>query len=209
MTFTALGGQTAAIELRPAQAAYGESFTLTGLGLAGDTVGLSLHSGAWPRAELVDPVAWGVAAMADRVVARVRSTAGTRELLPGSYDAAVHVTRVRATPAGPRPITQKSNVVPIVVTPRIAAATVNPPDGVTITGEVFQHPDLVAGAVEVYVDAVRLAPDDDGVLAPGEFVASAAQIDLRVGPDVPRGVPVLLRVLVNGAEAAPRWVTFP
>lgn len=209
LTFTNPAGQAANVELRPAQASFGDAFTLTGLGLAGDKVAVSLRSAAWDAAEIVDGIAWGVAATADRVIAQVQPSIGPRDLLPGTYDAAVHVTRTRATPAGPRDFTHKSNVVPIVVTPMVTAVNVTGPDTLSILGPVFQHPDLPPETVEVHIDGIALAPDENGVLEPGEFNPTATQIDVRLPPEVRRGTRVLVRVLVNGAEAAPRWETIP
>lgn len=207
LAFVMPNGQNATVDLRPAQVPFGGAFTLTGVSLGGDVVALSLRSAAWDRAQTVDGVAWGVAATAEQLTARVGATAGTETMLPGTYDAAVEVTRTRAMPGGgTRSFISKSNVVPIVVTPAISGVAVAG-DAVTIAGQVFRHAALLPGAVEVYVGETRLAESAAAVPAPGEFVAASTQIDLRVGAEVPRGIAQPLRVLVNGAESAPRWVT--
>jgi hypothetical protein len=207
--YTSASGQPATVELRPAQAAIDDAFMLTGFGLVGNSVGLLLRSASWKKAEVVDTSAWGVSAMSDRVVATVRGNAGARRILPGTYDAAVLVTRLRQVSGSSRAFTSKSNVVPIVVTPRITKVTVTGANTLRIEGEVFQDPDLVPDAVEVHIDGAVLTRDQDGVLAAGEFIAAPTQIDLQIVPQVRRGVPVLIRVLVNGAEAAPFWKKIP
>ena len=165
-------GQPMSLELRPAQVPYDGTFQLTGLGLSGDGVALSLRSAAWNAAESVDGIAWGVAATSEQLIARVAQTAGLHTILPGTYDAAVEVTRVTNTPAGPRPLTFKSNVVPIVVTPVVNTVTVTGPDALTLTGRLFQDAGLRPRTVEVYVENVHIVEDSDGVFDPGDSSSS-------------------------------------
>jgi hypothetical protein len=197
------------VELRPAQVPYGGRVEFIGADLAGDETGLLLGHPRWAEPVAVD-AAWGVMATADRATAVARATAGAEAVLPGVYAAFVRVTTLRSLPGGqPRAFEQTSNVTPFMVTARIDAVGVPDAAGVfTVDGELFAHPELPAGAVQVFVGAARLGAGAAGALAAGEFaVVDAAHLEVRLPAGAIPGLPLPLRVLIDGAESPPRWVT--
>lgn len=199
------------IELRPAQVPYGGEVAFIGSDLAGDETALVLKHLEWDQPATVDP-GWGVVATSDRVLAVVQSTADGRDVLPGIYAATVRVTTLRTMPDGQiRRFVSSSNASPFSVTPRIDVIGALDGNGeFTITGAVFQHADLEAGAVEMYITDARLEEGASGALNNGEFaVVDAEHITVRVPAGLDPGASVPVRVLVNGAESPPRWVTIP
>jgi hypothetical protein len=111
-----------------------------------------------------------------------------------------------------RDFASTSNDTPFVVTPRIT--NILPPDAqlrVEVQGGVFQDPGIAADAVEVFVGPQHVPPKAGAVLGPGEFeVLNAGALRFRSPiPGVLSGTVVPLRIIVNGAESAPNWVTAP
>jgi len=109
-----------------------------------------------------------------------------------------------------------SNVTPFVVSPTVGALPVPVGGALTVTGGVFQHPELDQRDVEVYVGASRLInkpPPATGPVPPlvaGQFRANAAStLDVRLPAGLTSGQVLPFRVLVNGAESEPRWLTIP
>ena len=111
-----------------------------------------------------------------------------------------------------RDFPKTSNETPFVVTPRITA--IAPPDisqRVVVQGGIFEDPGIAADAVEVFVGPVKIPVKAGAVLNPGEFeVLDAGNLRFRypiVGLNP--GTIVPFRLIVNGAESAPHWVTVP
>ena len=147
------------------------------------------------------------------VFATVQRTIGATVLLPGAYTASVRVSRSFPAPSGgTKQVDQSSNATPFMLVPAVTSfSAVDPLTGVfTLTGATFQDPRLVAGAVRGYIAGVALATGTSGSLNPGEMaITSAATIEMRLPAGLAAGRAVPVRVLVNGAESPPRWVTAP
>jgi hypothetical protein len=79
-----------------------------------------------------------------------------------------------------------------------------------VQGEIFPFPGLPPNTVQVFIGPNSLTPKQPTIpLAAGEFeVTSATQLRFLLPPDTNSGE-VLFRVVVNGAESAPNWVTVP
>lgn len=215
------------LRLRPAEVPLGgpeNGVTFTGVGLVGDEVELLLRSLRWLDPHPVDP-AWGLVASENRVLAAVQPRVGTEVVLPGAYAASVRVVSLRTLPDGQvRRFTQTSNETPFTITPYIESVEEPDADGsFEIRGTLFQYMeadpdgnevDVLAGEnVQVFTGAERLQRVTNGggiTIESGEFyVASASELQIRLPDGLVSGQHYPLRVMVSGAESAPRWIQVP
>jgi hypothetical protein len=210
-----------ALELRPAQVTYDAPFSVIGTAFFGERLELRLRRADMPDplALDADPAAWNIAFGAQRITASARLNAGGFVILPGVYSISVRAERWRTGMSGTVILDADSNETPFVIAPRID--TISVPDGAgrfDVTGLRFAHPDLPADAVQVYIGAARLNAGDPNNLQAAQFgvIAAADPTDptdldtlrVRLPAAFASGV-VSLRVIVNGAENAPAWVTVP
>jgi hypothetical protein len=211
ISFT-IPGETAprALELRPAQVTYDQGFTVSGSAFTGNNVYLQIRRADWDAPVTVD-AAWDVAVTASRITATARATAAGVDILPGMYTASVRVERWRTTPGGTRILASSSNETPFAIAPHIGAISAPDAQGrFTVSGTIFQHADLPAANVHVFVGAVRLTPGNAAGLQPGEFtVVDANTIAVRLPSGLLPGAAVSFRLIIRGAESAPQWVTVP
>ena len=208
-------GVSQQLKLRPAEAPLGSPpdsrVTFTGVDLAGDETHLLLRSARWTTARQADAT-WSIVVTANRVLAAVGETIDSEDVLPDMYAASVRVIRHRTLPDGSvRPFEQTSNETPFTITPRIDA--IGGPDVgglVTINGYPFQHDDLEPENLQVYLGAERLTRGTAGALERMEFtVTNATTLQLRLPAGLTPGEYVPFRLLINGAESAPRWIEVP
>jgi hypothetical protein len=218
--------------IQPAEAPVGGQITFHGTDLAGDETSLLIKH---PRFE--DPIEvgleWGISATTDRVFATVQTLADTKAMLPGFYTAMANVTRRKRMPDGTlRDFTGTSNEVSFVVAPllttpdAVTVATADANDVVVVQGHLFRHADLADADLKVFIGADELPREMSGALQPGNFevvdgttLAVPVVLDDPARPFVIRlqfpidglnsGDIVPLRVRINGAENAPRWVQTP
>ncbi len=203
------------VEARPAQASAGEELTFTGSALRGDSTELLIRGPGFETATPVD-APWSVAvsssATEEALTATVQAAIGGSTVLPGVYAGSARVSRSRRMPDGSmRSFTDTSNEIPFVIAPQVATLPGPSPTGVVAaTGHIFQHPDLRPENLAVYVGAERLSPDTDATLDPGEFqVTGPNSMDIRLPAGLVPGDAVQVRIVINGAESAPQWVTAP
>lgn len=203
------------LELRPAEVPLAGPETrvsFTGVGLTGDEIQLLLRSLRWTAPCEVD-AAWGVASGNDRVFATVQPRIGTEELLPGTYAASVRLVRLHTLPDGRvRRLTETSNETPFTITPYIEDPIGLPDDSAcfTVTGGLFQHEELEEDDVQVFIGAERLQQESGDALGRGEFrVVLPHQLRICLPAGLEPGQHYPLRVMVNGAESAPRWIEVP
>ncbi len=202
-------------ELQPGEAATGENIYFDGTDLSGDATTLLINRSDWDDAEEVGPE-WGVIAGVDTIFAQVQTRAGARDIVPGIYSAAARVTRNRRMPDGTmRAFPQSSNSVPFTVAPTITnpahnAIAVAAADIVTVTGGIFDHADVLPENVRVIVGGEPI-PLATGALVAGRFeIVSATQLRFQFPiAGLTSGAVLPLRIIVNGAENAPRWVQVP
>ena len=203
------------LKLRPAEVPLGSPpdsrVTFTGVDLAGDETHLLLRSARWTTARQADAT-WSIVVTANRVLAAVGETIDSEDVLPDMYAASVRVIRHRTLPDGSvRSFEQTSNETPFTITPRIDA--IGGPDVgglVTINGYPFQHDDLEPENLQVYLGAERLTRGTAGALERMEFtVTNATTLQLRLPAGLTPGEYVPFRLLINGAESAPRWIEVP
>jgi Pvc16 N-terminal domain len=198
------------------EAAFGEEIDFDGTDLNGDVTTLLIKRVGWDEPQEV-AADWGVVAGGDTIIARVQNRAGSEDIVPGVYSAAARVTRNRAMPDGStRAFAQISNDVPFTVAPSI---TIPPYDGVatavanivTVTGGVFQHANVVPESVRVIVGGEPVPIEPTPALTAGHFeIVDATHLRVQFPiAGLTSGDVLPLRVIVNGAENAPRWVRVP
>ena len=208
-----LPGETAPrdLELRPAEVPVGSEVVFFGTGLGGDQTQLWIRSARFPAALQVDALQWGVTATDEQVSARVQEFAGSETVLPGPYGAFVKVVTMRTASDGrARRFEHVSNETPFSVAPRIDAVSPFAGGLATVTGFNFDPSLLRDDAIQVFLGEHALVRRDTGTPAAGEFrPLSAASLTFRLPASAPAGATLPLRILVNRAESAPRWVVVP
>ena len=204
------------VDVRPGEAAIGDDISFEGTDLIGDATTLLIKRADWTESQEVG-IDWNVVAGTASILARVQSAAGSQDIVPGFYTAAARVNRFRQMPDGSiRSFPQASNEVPFTVVPQIS----NPAHNViatavgnivTITGSVFQHPDVAPENVRVIVGAEPVPLEPSLALTAGHFeIVSATQLRIQFPiAGLASGATLPLRVIVNGAENFPRWVQVP
>ena len=200
-------------EVQPGEAAAGEDIFFDGTNLNGDATTLLIRKAAWDEPQEVS-ADWGVVVGLDTTLVRVQQQAGSKDVVPGLYSASARVTRNRIMPDGSsRTFPQESNQVPFTVSPSITNPAYNVVavavgNIVTVTGFIFQHPDVAPENVRVFVGPEPVLPETSLALTAGHFeIVSPTQLRFRFPlPGVTAGATLPLRVIVNGAENAPRWV---
>ena len=210
--------------LQPAEAAVGEDVVLQGSGFDGDAVTLLIQRAGWTEPVEV-AMDWGVVYSEDRISFRVMQMAGAQVTLPGLYTARAQITRRRRISDGTwRDFHVMTNQVPFTVTPRIDTPDSNTP----LTAFAYPQVNKVIGhrfmakasepcEVLVSVGSEALAPVNaipkGSPPKEGCFRVTKENEIQFVLPEFPGGLvsgsTVQLRILVNGAECAPRWVTIP
>lgn len=208
------------VNVQPAQAPYGGTIDFLGAGFSGENPTLLLAHGRWENPATAED--WEVSPAGQGLIrVTVKDQATNREInppapvtvLPGLYAARIKVTRRRTLPGGEiRQFEHISNQYPITVLPFIESVTES--GGLfTVTGNIFQHPELREEDVQVYLGERRLervaAP-----IQPGEFrTLDGETLEFRLPAPVPdeweSGQFVPLRILINGAESPPNWVEVP
>jgi hypothetical protein len=187
--------------------------TFFGSELAGDQTTLLLKN-----RRFAEPIEvgtdWGVVASPGEIFATVQPHAGPMTTVPGMYSAIAKVTERRFMPdKTPRDFTKTSNETPFVITPRITG--ISSPDAdliFTVQGGIFQDASGIAPeAVEVFVGPQRLRPRAGTSLNPGEFdIVNANRLRFRYPiAELPSRAEMPFRLIINGAESAPNWVTVP
>jgi hypothetical protein len=213
VTFTIPGEpQSRTVVVQPAEAPISGEVVFFGSDLAGDQTALLLKS---PR--FAEPIEvgsdWGVVAVEDQIFATVQAQAGGTLIVPGMYSTIAKVIVRRLMPDKTvRDFVTTSNETPFVVTPRITGIAAPDAQGrVVVQGGIFQDAAIGSDAVELYVGSVKLPPRAGAVLNPGEFeVQNASSIRYRYPiAGLSAGAVVPFRLIINGAESAPNWVTVP
>jgi hypothetical protein len=196
------------LELQPAEVTYGATVTLFGADLQGDVVTLILDNRRFAAPVEVSSIAWSVGATGSTVTATIQPTAGPETVLPGIYGATVKVAASRRMPDGTtRRFELRSNQTPFAVTPQVAAII---PGAVwVVNGGRFDPAVLTPDAIQVFVGADRLTRVT-ATPAPGEFrVISNTTLQFVPPASLAPGTVAPFRLLVNGAESAPAWITIP
>jgi len=201
------------VEVQPAVAPVNGKFVLFGSGLAGDETTLLISSLKFKDGVEVGSQ-WGVVASETQIFVVVGPALGVGTVVPGMYSVIAKVTEQRVMLDNTiRRFSKTSNATPFIVAPRII--TILPPDlsqRVLVQGGVFQDATgIAADAVEVFVGSTSLPRKAGATINPGEFeILDAANLRFRYPvAGVDSGSTVPFRLIINGAESAPNWVTAP
>jgi len=210
VTFT-IPGESAprVIEVQPAQAAIGDAFTLVGSALGGGALELLVRGPGVPDPRPVGP-SWGASSLGDEVTAAVQADIDGAPSLPGTYAAALRITRTRTLADGStRSDVIVSNDTPFQIVPAVTAVGAPSATGVfEITGQIFADPSITT--VRASIGGVHLAAGVLNALHPGEFaVRSATAIQMRLPAGSTSGQWLPVRVVIEGSESPPRWVQAP
>jgi hypothetical protein len=200
------------VEVQPAEAPIGGKLVFFGSDLSGDETTLLLKNTRF-AAPIEVGIEWGISATENQIFAVVQPKAGLTSVLPGIYSAIAKVTTRRMMPDKKlRAFSQTSNEAPFVVTPRIDSISAPTPAGiVTVNGAVFKDIDLPVDAVELFLGAKAIPLKGGGPLGPDQFeVVDETTLRFRFPvAGLNSGDVVPLRLIINGAESAPNWVTVP
>jgi hypothetical protein len=195
------------IELQPAQVPIGVRFELLGVNLSGDDTRCLIGNSRWDKPLAAD-LGWGVSATAERIIATVQEQIDAQDILPGIYTAKALVTEYRRMPDGStRSFEKSSNETPFTITPRIDS--IGAPDisgNVAVTGFRFQHADIEASDVQVFLGSDPLSSGTSGSLNSGEYaITDASNLELRLAAGTASGY-LPFRLIINGAESPPSWI---
>jgi hypothetical protein len=198
------------VEARPAEACLGQQIVFLGTDLSGTETRLEIQHVSWPFPVEVDSMQWGVTATNENVFATVAAFAGSNPVLPGLYIGAVRVVTRRTMPDGAsRDFPSVSNQTGFAITPFLNTITFAAGGLGTVIGGNFDPALLPGDQVQLFTGAERLTRVT-GAPAAGEFqVVDANTIEFRMPAALVTGDVVAFRVLIRGAESAPRWVTAP
>lgn len=224
-----INAQTRTLILQPAQVPPAPAvlppdpspylLTIKGMDFNG-SIFLRLTHALWSEPAVVNPPTWQPSHTVTelnvvvRESALVESSLAPIDILPGIYGAQVVYRTLKNKHDGTQwELELTSNVSPFAIVPRIdilgvpaaLAATA------TVTGYLFSRVSLGNQLIslEVFIGPNRLsevtvAPN------PGEFqITSDTTLDYVLPPSVASGDTLPFRVIANGAESAPRWITAP
>ena len=199
------------LKAQPAQVAPNGICSFFGVGFGADQIEFQLLNQRWAGAVLAD-AAWNITKIAaNQLSVTIRETASGIAILPGMYAAQVTAIRHKTMPDNSiRTFRHTSNQFPFTVTPRIDSISVpNGQNTVTVTGYIFQHADLGTDAISVYVGGDKYQRNSGGgALGIGQFRVTAANtIQIRLLTALAVGQFSPLRIIINGAENAPKWIT--
>lgn len=198
------------IELCPAEVPMGSRFELLGVNLNGDETELVLNNSHWDAGITAD-MGWGVIATDDRIIAVTQNQIDGTDILPGIYTAKALVSENRTMPdSSIRTFTNGSNETPFTISPRIDnVGNPNPDGNLSVNGFRFEHADIAADDIAVYIAADELSSGTAGALNHGEYaITDASTLTLRLPAGTASGF-VPFRLIINGAESAPAWVEVP
>lgn len=202
------------LELSPAEVAFGQTLTVRGADLKGDSTTLLLNHRDFPEPVPVD-TAWNLASDGSTLTAAVQPAAGAQALVPGIYGAIVRTTARRTMPDGAqRDFDADSNESAFVIAPRITA--VAEAGGVlTVTVDGFEPHLLAAADLLVFIGPTKLSRVNANPPGPGQFFTPAAPpaavntLRLRFPAGLTPGSVLPLRLIVRGAESQPHWEVVP
>ena len=216
ITFT-IPGETEprALDFSPAEVAIGDTLEVIGSDLKGDSnTSLLLNHRDFVAPVPVD-AAWALDSNGSRLSVTVQANAGAQSILPGIYGALVQTTDRRQLPDGShRDFDRLSNERVFAVSPRILAVTLLVPE-FEIQVQGFQPHLLGNEEVLLFVGSDRLQRVIAGPPPQGEFFTPAApladtdKIIFRLPAGITAGTDLSLRMVVNGVESAPQWITAP
>jgi hypothetical protein len=198
----------------PAEAAFGSDFEVFGADLKGDKTQVLISHQSFPEPVVAD-AAWNVRTTGSVLTATARATAGAQAILPGIYGVFVRVVMRSKLPDGSsRDFEAYSNQGTLAIAPRIFTVTFAAGIG-TITVDGFEPHALLQNDILLFAGSDRLTRTTSSPPPAGTFFTPSAppaatdKIRFRLPAGTPSGSVVPIRVVVRGAESAPRWEVAP
>jgi hypothetical protein len=213
ITFTLPGEATPrSIVSSPAEVSYGNTFEVFGADLKGDRTSIFLRHRDFAAPLELDNTHWAVEAGEGRIAATARATdrpVASTAVLPGVYGLIVRTIARRTLPDGStRDFDFWSDETSFSIAPGILNVGFVASLG-TITVDSFDPGALAGADVALYAGGERLTRVNAAPAA-GQFHTLAPdQVEFRLPAGTPAGTQVPLRLVVRGAESAPRWETAP
>jgi hypothetical protein len=204
-------------ECSPAEVSLGEILDVFGADLKGDVTALLLSHTDFAEPIPVDP-AWQMQSngslLSVEVQASIATSGGPQALLPGVYGAIVRTTARRNLPNGTqRDFDSFSNEAAFAITPKVLGISALAADlSGTVTVDGFVPALLANGALALFAGAEKLQRIPVGPLAAGQFFTEPGPsqvIQFRLPSATLPETAVPLRLVVRGAECAPRWSVTP
>lgn len=211
VTYTYPGESSKTLELRPAQATFGDTVTFEGNQLIGSKpTQFFFNHTSWsaPR-EIPSTGGWSLQVNASRVSLVLQETLSSENLMPGTYEGYALVSQRRnMEPSLQKDITLKSNVCAFLITPQLVSfTTISASTEITLTAKWLPYPNTSAEEVEIFVGQSALTMVPAGALNDGEFYVSAnntIKFSLPTGTSI--GDVLTFRLLVNGVSTSPYWL---
>jgi Pvc16 N-terminal domain len=196
------------IDSSPAEVGFAQPFEVVGADLKGDQTALFLN-----HRDFVEPVevdaAWNITTDGSVLKAVARPAAGAQAVVPGIYGVRVRTIARRTLPDGSqRDFDFWSNEAPLVIAPVIVAVAFAAGLGaITVSGfdpVPLLNNDLIVFAGDARLDRVTAAP------TAGQYRTVAPdRIEFRMPAGTAPGALMPMRIIVRGAESAPRWEIAP
>lgn len=214
VTFTIPGEVTSRdVALSPAEVAYGAPFEVFGSDLTGDTTELLLSHRDFAEPLAVDAT-WNVTTNGTVLTAVARPAIGVQPVLPGIYSVFVVATmRSRLPDGSSRDFETYSNQGTLAIAPAILALTFAAGLG-TIQVDSFEPHAILAPDLLVFAGSAKLTRTNVDPPPPGSFftppvLPDTDKIRFRLPAGTPAGTLMPIRLIVRGAESAPRWEIAP
>jgi hypothetical protein len=202
------------ITLSPAEVPFGGTFEVFGNDLKGTRTLLLLSHRDFPEPVPVD-AAWNVKTTGSVLTAKAQPSAGAQPVLPGIYGVfVVTVNRAKLPNGSSRDFETFSNQATLAIAPSILNLTFLAGIG-TITVDSFEPHLLTLNDILVFAGSDKLTRTTTNPPPAGTFFTPAAppaatdKIRFRLPAGIPTGTIVPIRVVVRGAESAPRWEVAP
>ncbi len=198
----------------PAEVEFGNTFEVFGTDLKGHRTELLLSHRDFPDPVTVD-AAWKVKTTGTVLTATARPTAAGQPVLPGIYGVFVRTVARHKLPGGAtRDFDVFSNQATLSIAPRIVSIAFAAGLG-TITVDSFQPHAIALNDILLFAGSDRLTRTTTNPPPAGSFFTPAAppaatdKIRFRLPAGIPTGSIIPIRVVVRGAESAPRWEVAP
>ncbi len=195
---------------RPAQVSVDNRVSFIGGGLSSDGTTLFIRGGRWQDPTEIE-AAWDMVVTENEVSVDVQPTLAGDQVLPGTYTARVQVTTQKIMPDGSsRDFLRLSNETPFMITPGIFS--IGSPDGDMnriLNGYIFIDPTEVLN-IELIIgnDQLEQRPATAPSLEWGQFrVIDETSLLFKQPSGLTTGEEISVRLIVNGAEAPPMWMT--
>lgn len=197
------------LDASPAQTAYDDQLLVFGSGLKGDRTELYIS-----HPDFVQPMpadaAWNLASDGNQLRVDVQPAASGQTLLPGIYAVSVRTIAQRRLADGTqRDFPSDSNVAVFAISPAILNVAFAAGLG-TLTLDRFDPTTLTGNELLLFVGSASLIRVNVAPVA-GQFRALAGpfRLEFRLPVGTPAGLDLPIRVVVRGAESAPRWEVTP